>query len=217
MSTRSKPLFFAGDDISWNCYLPRSTLVPQNTAIHVLRGDSICDPRLLNVWHDLYEFSRAANIAAQTGRKLKPDLLQEVMISVQYRLLHLQYDPEDAHELLRMVILAYSMTIFPPLFSHFGAPPISYPSLPSCLRGHLVTLEQSSDEKLKVLLWLLVVVRISILDDELIKAQLTQTMQALNLSSGDDILVILKGFLWIDVLHEEQAKRILNGIICSHK
>ena len=195
--------------MSWNSYLPRSTSVFHNTAIHVLRGNSTSDPRMVNVWHDLYEFSRAANIAIQTGRKLESELLDQVMISVQYRLLHLQYDNEDAHELLRMVLLAYSTTIFSPLFSHFGALPLSYPSLPTCLRGLLNTLEQPSNEKLKVLLWLLIVVRISMLDDELIDLQLSQTVQALGLSSWDEILVVLKGFLWVDMLHEEQVKKIL--------
>lgn len=179
----------------------------------MLCGDSISDPRMVNVWNDLYEFSRAANIATQTGRKLEPGLLREVMISVQYRLLHLQYDKEDTHELLRMVILAYSTTIFPPLFSHFGAAPISYPSLSGCLQWFLFTLQEPSDEKLKALLWLLAVIRISILDDELIDLNLAQTVQALGLNSWDEILTIMKGFLWIEKLHEPQAKRIFHDII----
>lgn len=164
-------------------------------------------------WYDLYEFSRAANIATQTGRKLESDLLQEVVISVQYRLLHLQYDNEDAHELLRVVMLAYSITILPLLFSHFGPAPFSSPSLPSCLRNLLMTLEQLSHEKLKVLLWLLVIVRISILDDKLVDFQLSQILQALDLSSWDKILGILKSLLWIDVLHKEQAKELFYDIV----
>jgi len=43
------------------------------------------------------------------------------MISVQYRLLNLQYDNADVHELLTVVMLAYSTTILPLLFSQFGA------------------------------------------------------------------------------------------------
>lgn len=209
MSTCSKPLFFADDDISWNCYLPRSTLVPQNNAIHVLCGESKSDPKLVNVWYDLYEFSRAANLATQTGRKLEFDLLQEVMISVQYRLLHLQYDKEDAHELLRLTILAYSTTIFPPLFSPFGVTPLNHSSLQSCLHKFIIKLDQVSEENLKVLLWLLLVAKTSILDDELIDSQLAQTVRALELKSWGEILKVLKVFLWIDVLHEAQAKKTL--------
>ena len=187
--------------------------MPRNTAIHLLLpSDSKPDPRLVNVWHDLYEFSRAANIATQTSRKLEANLLQEVMISVQYRLLHLQYGEDDAQELLRMAMLVYSTTIFPVLFSQFGVTHLSYPSLPGCLRGFLIIPKQASSEKLKALLWLLVVVRTSVLDDELIDLQLAQAVQALDLSSWDEILVILKGFLWINILHKEQAKKLLDKI-----
>jgi hypothetical protein len=213
MITSSKPLFFADDDISWNLYLSRSTPAPQNTAIHLLLpSNSKPDPRIVNVWHDLYEFSRAANIATQTGRKLYANLLEEVMISVQYRLLHLQYGEEDAHELLRMVMLAYSTTIFPLLFFQFGATPLSYPSLPSYLRRFLIIPEQTSSEKLKAMLWLLVVVRISILDNELVDLQLAQAVQALDLSSWAEVLIILKGFLWVDILHNEQTKMVMDKI-----
>jgi hypothetical protein len=188
--------------------------VPRITAIHLLVSDCNPDPRMVNIWHDLHEFSRAANIAAQTGRKLEPDLLQEVMVSVQYRLLNLQYDDKDTHELLRVAMLAYSATILPLLFSQFGAAShLSYPSLHSCLERSLITLERLSNEKLKALLWLLVMVGISVLDNTLINLQLVHTLQVLNLSSWDEILVILKGFLWVDILHGEQAKKLLSNTI----
>jgi hypothetical protein len=167
---------------------------------------------MVNIWYDLYEFSKAANIAAQTGRKLEPDLLQEIMISVQYRLLNLAYDDKDAHELLRIAMLAYSTTILPILFSQFGATPsISYPSLHSVLQKALNTFEQTSNEKLKALLWLLVIVGISVLDSAPTDLQLSQVIQSLSLSSWDEILLILKDFLWIDILHREQAMKLLSN------
>jgi hypothetical protein len=217
MITSSKPLFFADDDISWNMYLSRSTPAPQNTAIHfLLPSDSKPDPRMVNVWHDLHELSRAANIATQTGRKLDANLLEEVMISVQYRLLHSQYGEDDTHELLRVVMLAYSTTIFPLLFFQFGATPLNCPSLPSYLRRFLIIPKQASSEELKAMLWLLVIVRMSILDDELIDLQLAHAVQSLDLSSWDEVLVTLKGFLWVDILHNEQTKRLIDKIVSWH-
>jgi hypothetical protein len=136
------------------------------------------------------------------------------MVSVQYRLLNLQYDNKDEYELLRVVILAYSATILPLLFSQFGAAPhLRYPSLHSCLQRSLITLERLSNEKLKAFLWLLVIVGISVLDDTLINLQLGETIQASNLSSWDEILVMLKSFLWVDILHGEQAKKLLSNTI----
>jgi hypothetical protein len=222
MSTSSKPLFFADHTISWNAYLPNTTPVSRDTAIHVLFGDSN-DPRMVNVWHDLYELSRAANIAAQAGRKLESNLLEDVMISVQYRLLLLQYDDEDLHEILRVVMLAYSTTILPLLFSQYDSVTANFSSTSSGLQRFLsaskkllaetLPVEKMPVEKLKVLLWLLVVVRITMSDNELIDFQLGKTIQFLNLSSWDEILVILKGFLWVEVLHIEQTKRIFDEIL----
>lgn len=125
----------------------------------------------------------------------------------------MQYGNDDAHELLRVVMLAYSIIILPLLFSHFGPAPFRSPSLPSCLRIFLMTLGQLSHEKLKLLPWLLIIVRISILDDKIVDFQLSQILLALDLSSWDEILKILKGFLWIDVLHKEKAKGLFYDIV----
>ncbi|RFU35549.1 hypothetical protein B7463_g763, partial [Scytalidium lignicola] len=78
ISTCSKPLFFADGNISWDSYLSSSIAVPQYTLIHsMLHNDSSPDPKIVNVWHDLHELSRAANIATQTGQKLETNLFQE--------------------------------------------------------------------------------------------------------------------------------------------
>jgi hypothetical protein len=116
MCTGSKSPFFTADNISWQSYLPESLSESHTSAMHLLVSDSP-EPRVFNIWSDLHEFSRAVNIAAQTGRKLDPDILMEVMTSVQYRLLNLGYNNDDNHELLRVVMLAYSTTILPLLFS----------------------------------------------------------------------------------------------------
>jgi hypothetical protein len=203
----------ADNDIAWESRLPSTTPILRTTAPHILILDTEPDPKIINVWNDLYEISRASNIATQTGQKLQANLFQDVMISAQYRLLHMQYDSKDPHELLRMVMLAYTTTIFSPLLSDFGGGRLSFPSLLSCLQVLLTTLDLSSYEKLKALLWLFVIARISISDDELITHQLAQSVQALNLSSWDEILVIMKGFLWIDVIHTDLAKKLFDKML----
>jgi len=35
----------------------------------------------------------------------------------------------------------------------------------------------------------------------------------LNLNSWDEVLEILKGFLWVDVLHGERGKKLFNNTI----
>lgn len=150
---------------------------------------------MVNIWHDLSEFSGTAHIATQTGRELEPDLLLEVIISIQYQLLNLTYDNKDAHKLLRVVMLAYTISILPLLLPQFGAlPHLSYPSLYNSLQWPLITPEQLSNEKLKALYWILVIIGISVLGDTPINLQLVRAIRALKLSSWDEILEILNGF-----------------------
>ncbi|KAK4101122.1 hypothetical protein N658DRAFT_524308 [Parathielavia hyrcaniae] len=80
------------------------TPTPNNTLLLLLRTTSrtalanlggVHDPRLLNILVDLQEFSFAANLAFQTGRKIPAKLYSETLVSVQYRLLALR-DEDDA-------------------------------------------------------------------------------------------------------------------------
>ncbi|KAK0111454.1 hypothetical protein ONS95_001811 [Cadophora gregata] len=216
MCTSSTPLFFTAGNISWTSYLPRTIPVQSTTAIHRLLSDSgiAPDTNMLAVYSDLQEFSRAANLAAQTGRKLEPDLLQDVMISIQYRLLHLKYENSDPHELLRVIMLDYSATVLLLLFCQFGAYVwLNFPSLQVCLRIHVQT--GSSNERSRVWLWLLVVVGLSQLDCDMkdLESYLACTVRDLGLKSWKDVLVVLKSFLWIDVLHSERGKALLTDIV----
>ena len=58
------------------------------------------DFRLLHIWADLHELNATFNLANVTGRKFGASLFQEIMVSLNYRLLHLNYaiteDDEDA-------------------------------------------------------------------------------------------------------------------------
>lgn len=74
------------------------------------------DQRLVNVWLDLQEFSRSANLAFQTGRKMRCELFQEALISAQYRLLALgaekHYNSPLVERVAEMGMLAFSTVTF---------------------------------------------------------------------------------------------------------
>jgi hypothetical protein len=113
----SKPLFFS-EGFSWDPYLlppskksstkpiipsdttqTKQTTAPTNLpplTSNVLRNlhPTVNDPRLLNILLDLQEFSLAANLAFQTGRKIPSTIFCETLVSVQYRLLALR-DEDD--------------------------------------------------------------------------------------------------------------------------
>lgn len=73
---------------------PLKQPTPSKTALRNL-CPGIRDHRLLNTALDLQEFTLAANIAFQTGRKIPPDLFRETQVSVQYRLLALRDEDDE--------------------------------------------------------------------------------------------------------------------------
>lgn len=113
LSSGCKPLLFQRN-ISWNPYVATQHSTTK-TPIHMLHP-STPDQRLVNVWLDLREFSRLANLALQTGRKMPGELFQEALISAQYRLLALgaekHYNSPLVEQMAQMGMLAFSTLTF---------------------------------------------------------------------------------------------------------
>ncbi|KAK4238931.1 hypothetical protein C8A03DRAFT_43410 [Achaetomium macrosporum] len=205
INTSSKPLFFS-DGISWDSYLfrdagnsstsnkpPSGTPARANANAEQNLLPDVQDIRLLNILADLQEFSQAANIASQTGRKIPADLFSETLVSAQYRLLALrdeedttkprqgtEQEPESEAEgervsgkatitttassrLLLLGMLAFTTTTF----LQIKQMPTRYADLArrmrACLAG-LSTTENSSAEVCRLGLWFVFVARISVLD-----------------------------------------------------
>lgn len=115
LSSGGKPQFFQQNtSISWNPHVA-TKLHTTKTPIHSLHP-STPDQRLVNVWLDLREFSRLANLALQTGRKMPGELFQEALISAQYRLLALgaekHYNSPLVEQMAQMGMLAFSTISF---------------------------------------------------------------------------------------------------------
>lgn len=203
----SKPLFFA-DTITWKAYLINSQRAPKITPVH-----SVCenpDIRLVNVWLDLREFTMAVNLAHQTQREISSDLFQEALISVQYRLLHLSYNAHDNHETLRAAMLAFSSIVL------FETPDLTEPRrhLVINLQRILQSIQGDTDTKwLKITLWLVFIYRASGLgspDDSWLDDLWLKTTLSLGLTTWTETRELIKGFLWLDAVHDEAGKLYFN-------
>ncbi|KAH8427060.1 uncharacterized protein LDX57_004778 [Aspergillus melleus] len=100
--TGNKPFFFS-EGMSWQPYLARPADINDFLSTH-FAGCNI-DKRLAGVAADLRRFSISTNLAFATGRKIAGEVYQETLISTQYRLATLNFDPEDINELLRLGLL----------------------------------------------------------------------------------------------------------------
>lgn len=200
--------------MSWEPYFasPRSQIAKP---MH-----DLCDPldhRLSNVWNDLQELTLEINLAHQTGRYLSPHVFQEILISALYRLQTLQFPPCDLHEIFRIAMIAFSATIFTTCqdtSSQYGCIAVG-------LRQALLTLEtlQQDDRQLRLSLWVVMIARVSVLGDSNdrlgLLPHLLKVLQALHLKSWNDIRQVLKGFIWVNVAHDERAKSFVDGVLGS--
>ena len=118
-----QPLRFSRDeDISWSPQIATGRPAARFTELSAaLALHSRPDPRLLNVWADLREFSARVNDTVARGAKVPMDIASRLATSVPHQLLRLRVDEglvgEGAacggllHELLRLCMLAYAKTL----------------------------------------------------------------------------------------------------------
>jgi hypothetical protein len=188
-----------------------SSISPPTTPFYELCESP--DIRIVNVWHDLAKFTAGVNLAHQTQRKLSSPIVQETLISIQYRLQYLTYDTQIKFETIRIAMLAFSMSIM----IEVDGIPLSFPHLKVQLRKHIQPLWQGIAEEngdsgwLKMILWLTFVGRLSVLkgiDDYCwLEAQMLNTGRALGLESWPEARKILKTFLWVDIVHDDAGRR----------
>jgi hypothetical protein len=143
VDTGEKPLFFT-DGVPWDAYLADSSNCsnPKGASSAATIIHKVCpnppDHRLVNVWLDLREFCTAANLAVQTKLKIDAKLFQEVVLSVNYRLLLLEYDDKASVDeaILRLGMLAFSITAF----LQIPQMPVRYVDLTAKLRRSVLLL-----------------------------------------------------------------------------
>ncbi|KAK4182578.1 hypothetical protein QBC35DRAFT_395685 [Podospora australis] len=231
INTGSKPLFFS-EGFSWDAYLhkPKPSEASQPTAPSHTTTLFDRDQRLLNVYFDLQEFSRAANIAFQTGVKMGGAQFQETLVSVQYRLLALQHEHDSIHKpfpemLVSLGMLAFSTTTF----LQIRALPQKYHHLEKQLRDAVQALrtndaEESQQEQVELTrlkLWFLMVACISVLggpEDEAVLIPATKEVLGklgLLTSPWSEVRDVLREIMWIDWVHSNYGQAFFRKVISS--
>jgi hypothetical protein len=104
LRTGKKPMLFS-DAISWEPYIATLHDTSHESPPKNFPG---LDTKLRYVWADLREFTRSANLAFQTGQKMDCVLLQEILVSVLYRLQLLHVNAGSPDEAIHVGMLAFS-------------------------------------------------------------------------------------------------------------
>ncbi len=212
---------FTPDDLSWDPFFPYRKKIPSIPRAQLPDSsrqspglDLVCflenlDTRLHDVWDDFSEYVRAANIATQCERSIDSELYQDLMFSIHYRLLCLQFDAVDINEAIRLALLAFASLIF----LQIGPVKAPYGYLTRHLKSCL-DLQRVNSEiiQAQLLLWLYIVGGISVFDKPKqfsSQPHLTAALQALGMSSWKDVRQSLKSVLWVDGRYDASAEQIV--------
>lgn len=203
-------------NIRWAPCMPSSS-GPSSLAPEIKKYLESADIRLLHIWNDLSEFVRAANIAEQCRRGIDTELYLESMVSIHYRLVSLRC--HGSYEALRLGLLGFASTLFlqwrnvKTRFEHLA-------------QRYKQALMLTSDQEIPVglNLWLHIVGHICVFDHDesnSLKPVLGHLLYKCRIKSWIEVRRQMKTILWIDFLHENAGKTIvevaLNKDLCERK
>lgn len=171
------------------------------------------DARLHNVLRDLHTFSCLSNLAYQTTRKLSPEIYNEMMISILYRLTHLSFDNDSLHEALRSGLLTFSSAIF--MQRQFMEQP--YDHLLNLYSNTLSILRKATDIELPVpiVLWLTMLSHVVPHEEpsreDWRTVWLDEAVSLAGIDSWSQARGMLISVVWIDFIHDRLGKKIFES------
>ena len=210
MLTDTKPMFFS-HDISWDPFIAKGQNNLQDLLPNHFAG---LDKKLSNIWADLREFTKSANLAFQTGKKMDCVLFQEILISIQYRLLYISNNSSHLDTIIHVGMLAFATNVFLQM-QGFA---MRFEKLSARLQHVTIGLQSFRDGSvLEFTLWLLHFARVTNVSvknrDPWLEFEMSKALEALNLTSWESTRDTLKKYLWIDVLHDKGGKKAFEDAI----
>lgn len=208
----SRPMFFFGD-ISWARFFDKILLrkapldlSADGSPIEILIHDQ--DIKLQNVFADMRDFTRMANVFINSKDKFQPELFQEIMLSIQYRLLLLEYsfDTQPLSEAIRVGLLAFQATIF----LQVPGLKLKFDHLAGRLRLAIDALDASTPVLADLKLWLLLIGSIALVGSD----ELWLMSEVTDLTVEDDWTHIrerMKSIMWVDVVHDTPGKAVFEA------
>jgi hypothetical protein len=206
-----EPFFFT-DGMPWHPYLARPADINGLLATH-FAGCNI-DRRLAGVAADLRRFSTSTNLAFATGRKIVGEVYQEILISTQYRLVNLKFEPQDVNEILRLGLLAFSSSVF----LQEGGLRRRFASLSTQFKRTLAAVDWTNPALKRIGLWLLVsglVASVTREDDDALMPLLRERCHESGQPSWAGIRSILKSLMWIDALQDKSGRQIYDRAVLT--
>ncbi|KAF4339318.1 hypothetical protein FBEOM_6732 [Fusarium beomiforme] len=176
----------------------------QQPSLNFMNVYNSWDWRLQNAFKDLRDFSVLANKLSPCAQKLKPEAFQEIMLSIQYRLLQLDFSQDSApiQEALRIGLLAYESTIF----LQVQGMKLKSDSFSRQFREAIQAIPVLGEATANIKLWLLLVGSIMVFDSS--EDWLVQSIHSLTgRQPWDEVRERVAEIMWIDVIHDVPGRK----------
>lgn len=202
------PPEFIDANMSWEPHLDNTILLespvsPDATSAPVRERINGLDPKLRNIFADLQAFASVANKLVASRRKLRPDLFQEIMLSIQYRLMLLEYDPDTQaiEEAVRLGLLAFQTSVFVQMKNIR----VKYESLMDRMKRAVNQVPETSPALVELKLWILYMGAIALFDPE--QFWLEDAVRRMTKGrSWDEVHGSMRAIMWIDLVHDAPGR-----------
>lgn len=206
------------EGIAWDRFIAdrgviRCSHEPHETQIHAFMDG--LDLRLANSWKDLHAFSCMSNLAYQTTRKLSPDIYNEMMFSILYRLMHLSFKGDPLQEVIRTSLLIFSSTIF--LTRHYMNQ--RHEHLFNLFSSALANLHQSTSNIVPppIMLWLMVLYTMvayrELSPENWLSVWLDKAAPLTTVDTWPQAHIILRSVMWVGFVHDASGKKAFEAAI----
>jgi len=210
MATGRAPLFFNATSVKWSRLLAATD--DEQWGLPEELSTLAMDVNLTDLWADLKCFTILANLAFQTGRKLNPEVFQEILTSVTYRAMLLKGSSQSVMRVLHLGILAFCSIVF----LQADRMKTRFEHLTKQLREAIDGAEDDEQDALRLVkVWCLFNIGLSAVtdaDNEWLLPYLRSEVQKQGAKSWSEVRNLLKKFLWIDALHDNDGKRLHDRI-----
>lgn len=137
----------------------------------------------------------------------------EVTVSIQYRLIKLRFDVDNVNETIRLALLVFAGTLF---FQIRGVK-TRYEYLAQRIKSAFTKLMHRTGAVAAWLtLWLYVIGAVSVFGGHgqaWLRPALAEELGTMKISSWNEVRLSLKSLLWVNVLHDPPAKKIVEATL----
>ncbi|OIW23333.1 hypothetical protein CONLIGDRAFT_625094 [Coniochaeta ligniaria NRRL 30616] len=200
------PVFFGDGAPPYPEKLVLDEISPQDAA-----GTLQVDGELATAWRVVRRFCLLVDLATQTQRSLRQDLIGDTMAAVMYRLLRMRFDSGSVDEAVRHGLLAFVHHVF----LQWQDIRLPYRSFPEAYKACIVCLLEKGDASPRLILWLLYIGAMSTWDvsaEPWLMDGLSEYAGRCRVRKWKDAHAILKEVAWLPVMDDVAARQLYQSL-----